>query len=319
MEHRTVIFIALGLLSANLGAQTTTGTWQLYPPQTQNSTQLSIRPPVNSDGSSVWSVKATIPIQYDVMIGYGPVLFESLQSGDPAYSALTFSPASTTSLSQITNLSAEYTFTHGNCYGGTMRWSIVFTDNSYIYVYYGKDSTFWPDCSSDLTDPTIDQSGLNMINANFDNAGGDVRYETSGHPGSYTTYADVLTFAAGRTINWIGLILDGAWQADQIVSLGHVTVNDNTFIPKSGNLTRVCPTVPATIQVSKIGSSAPLTIDELLVANGPDTGTQFRMVDCKYMYNLPGKSLGPGQYQVDAIINDAPATQTGIGTKFALK
>jgi hypothetical protein len=97
-------------------------------------------------------------------------------------------------------------------------------------------------------------------------------------------------------------------------------VNDNTFVPKSGGLTAVCPTSPATIQVSKIGASGSLTIDESLVSTIPDQGTSFRIVGCKYQYNISGKSIGVGSYKVDVLINGgSPAIQTGGGTQFGLK
>jgi hypothetical protein len=189
-----------------------------------------------------------------------------------------------------------------------------------VYIYYGKTSMSWQDCRSNTSDPSIDQSGLNMVKANFDRAGDDARYEVTDHsPSYYTTYANAASFATGKTVAWVGLILDGGWHADQIVNLGFVTVNDNTFVPKSGGFTAVCPTAPAIIQVSKVGASGQLTIDESVVANGPDTGTFFRINGCKYQYNISGKPLGPGLYQVDAIINGEPAIQTGSGTRFALK
>jgi hypothetical protein len=223
------------------------------------------------------------------------------------------------SFDQLTNLSAVYQFAMGTCYGGSMRWSIGFADGSTIYVYYGKSSTFWQDCSSNTSDPSIDQSGLNMIKANFDLAGDDARYEIQGSvPQAYITYAAASAFATGRTISYVALVLDGGWHADQVVNLGFVTVNDNTFVPNSGNFSAVCPTAPATIQVSTIGSAGGLTVDESVTANGPDTGSLFRIVGCKYMYNINGKSLGAGQYQVDAIIGGTPAQQVYI-TKFALK
>jgi hypothetical protein len=116
---------------------------------------------------------------------------------------------------------------------------------------------------------------------------------------------------------------------DQVLTTGYpmnVTVGTSdgstaTFVPKTAGFTAVCPTAPATIQVSKIGSSGSLTVDENVVANGPDTGSLFRINGCKYMYNISGKSLGTGQYQVDALIGTpaVPAVQTGSGTKFALK
>jgi acetyltransferase-like isoleucine patch superfamily enzyme len=308
-------------------SQTTTGTWTLDPPQAQ-ALQVSIDQPINPDGSSVFSAKAVVPIQYDLLSGYGPVVFESLLAASqqnpyvpPAFSALDFVPSNITAFSQITNLSAEYGFTTGTCHGGALRWSIGFSDGSTIFIYYGKDSGFWNDCSSNTSDPTIDQSGLNMIGAHFDGGatGTDVRYETSDHPGTYTTYNNALSCAVSKTLTNIVLVLDAGWGGNQILNLGHVTVNDNTFIPQSANFTSSCPAQPAQIQVSSIGSSNNLTVDESVANVGPDTGLQFRMVDCKYKYNLAGKALGPGHYQVDVLVNNAPLLQTGIGTRFYLK
>jgi hypothetical protein len=195
-----MLFASCSLLHAQLA-----GTWTLYPPQAQ-SYQVSIDPPINADGTSVWPVKATIPVQYDLLIGYGPVVFESLVSGYntnpnvfPAFSNLDFKPSSAITFSQLNTLNAVFTFTSGNCYGGTPRWSILFNDNTYMYVYYGSDSTFWQDCTSNLSDTTISQSGLNMINANFDGAsGGDPRYEISANPNHYTTYDNALAIRDGE-------------------------------------------------------------------------------------------------------------------------
>jgi hypothetical protein len=220
---------------------------------------------------------------------------------------------------QLTSLSAVFTFSSGGCYGGSPRWIVHFMDDSDIQIYYGSVSSSYQDCVSNLADPKVNQSGLNMIKANFDGIGDDVRYERSDHsPSFYTTYADAAIFAAGKTIKWIAFTVDSGWKNDQVINLGFVTVNDNTFVPQSGGFTPVCPTDPATIQVSKVGAAGQLTIDEDVLANGPDTGKLFRMVDCKYMYNISGKSLGTGQYVVDAIINGVPATQVHV-TKFALK
>jgi hypothetical protein len=319
MKHRTVVFLALGLLAASLGAQTTSGTWTLYPPQA-TITQLSIDPPVNADGSSVWPVKATIPIQYDVATGPGPVVFTSYKLGS-TYSYLDFSPSPSVTFGQITNLSAVYTFTTGNCELGALRWSVTTPDILYdgqpasLYIYYGAEPNT-TDCKS--TGPATNQSGLNMIGMT------DLRYDTSHIGGTfYDTYADAVALLGNDAISSVTLVLDGgqAGGNDQVVTLGNVTVNDNTFVPLSGGFSPVCATAVATIQVSQIGASAPLTIDENVGSNGPDTGTQFRINGCKYQYNIAGKSLGAGLYQVNAIINGVPAVQTGgsIGTQFALK
>jgi hypothetical protein len=318
------------LLLGSLAFGQTAGTWNLYPPQATIN-QVSIDPPINADGSSVWSSKATVPVQYDVLAGYGPVVFESLLSSYqpggnpnvfPAFSYLDFAPSSSLTFSQITNLSAVYTFTNGTCHGGALRWSVSLSTGKNIHIYYGKYSSF-ADCSSITTDPTIDQSGLNMINANFDGLGGDLRYDTSQLVGGtfYDTYAHAITLAGAATVTDATLVLDAGWGGDQVVTLGFVTVNDNTFVPKSGGFTSVCPTAPATIQVSMVGSSALLTVDETLDNGTADTGTQFRIVDCKYQYNIAGKSLPKGQFKVNVIINGSvvPQTTDPIGTQFALK
>lgn len=306
MNYRPVVLLALGLLAASLGAQTTTGTWTLYPPQA-TTTQLSIDQPINADGSSVWSAKATVPVQYDVLTGYGPVVFSSYFAGS-TYSYLDFAGPAT--FDQITNLSAVYTFTTGNCHGGALRWSVN-SDIGTLYIYYGAEPNT-TDCTT--VGPSTNQSGLNMIGMS------DSRYDTSHIGGTfYDTYANAKALLENRAISSVTLVLDAGWDGDQVVSLGNVTVNDNTFVPKSGGFTAICPTAPATIQVSKIGPSGSLTVDESLDSTVPDQGTSFRIVGCKYQYNISGKSLGTGQYQVDAIINGVPAVQTGSGTKFALK
>ena len=66
------------------------------------------------------------------------------------------------------------------------------------------------------------------------------------------------------------------WGGDQVVSLGHVTVNDNTFVPMNSTPSPICPSQPATIQVSKIGSSGSLTVDETPTSTQKDTGVLFR-------------------------------------------
>jgi hypothetical protein len=274
----------------------------------------------------VWSYKATVPVQYDVLAGPGPVVFESLLSAYnanllvfPAFSYLDFAPSSSLTFSQITNLSAVYTFTTGTCHWGALRWSVSLSTGGSIFIYYGKSRNF-TDCSSNPADTTIDQSGLNMINANFDGLGGDFRYDTSQISGGtfYDTYAHAVTLAGAATVTDATLVLDGGG-GDQVVTLGHVTVNDNRFVPKSGGFTSVCPTAPATIQVSMVGSSTLLTVDETLDNSTADTGTQFRIVDCKYQYNIAGKSLGKGQFNVGVLINSTLVQQTGSGTVFALK
>jgi hypothetical protein len=170
------------------------------PATNTNRNQVSIDPPINADRSSVWSSKATVPVQYDVLAGYGPVFFSSYKASG-SYSYLDFVPNSALTFDQIANLSAVYTFTDGSCHGGALRWSVSLSTGKSIWIYYGKYPTF-ADCSSNTADPTINQSGLNMINANFDGTGGDLRYDTSQlSPGTqYNTYANAVTLAGSATV-----------------------------------------------------------------------------------------------------------------------
>lgn len=307
---RCFVATTLLFLSSFAMCQTTTGTWTLFPPQA-TTYQVSIDQPINPDGSSVFSSKATVPVQYDVLSGPGPVVFSSYVAGK-TYSNLDFAPNPALTFDQITNLTAVYSFTTGNCLLGSLRWSVN-SDIGALFIYYGAEPNT-TDCTS--TGAATNQSGINMIGLS------DLRYDTSQIGGTfYDTYAHAKALLEGHAISSVTLVLDGgqAGGGDQVVSLGNVTVNDNTYAPQTGGYATVCPTTPATIQVSKVGSSGALTIDESVASVVPDSGTQFRIVGCKYQYNISGKSLGAGQYKVDVLINGVPVIQTGSGTQFALK
>lgn len=115
--------VLLGLLTftLNLHAQNATGTWTLYPAQTQTAiNQVSVQQPINPDGTSVWSAsKGVVPVQFSLSTGfsYGPVAFSSLLSTS-SFSYLSFAPNPSLTFDQISSLIANYTFTTGNCHGG---------------------------------------------------------------------------------------------------------------------------------------------------------------------------------------------------------
>jgi hypothetical protein len=82
------------------------------------------------------------------------------------------------------------------------------------------------------------------------------------------------------------LLLDAGWGGDQVVVLGNVTVNGNTFMPAGGVATPTCALPPATIQTSKTSPLPSGAVNEPLTIQPGDDNSQFRIVDCKYMYNL---------------------------------
>ena len=44
-------------------------------------------------------------------------------------------------------------------------------------------------------------------------------------------------------------------------------------------------------------------IDEMVYSGSADTGSNFRIDSCQYVYNLSASALGVGTYQVDIMIN----------------
>lgn len=276
MKRALLMLILLLTASAAL-AQTFPGSWELYPAQTQTY-QVSVQQPINPDGTSVWSAnKGVVPVQFTLSKAYGPVLFESLQNaelncvGTSGFdcSYLFFYPESATTFSQITNLTAVYTFTTGNCAGGSLRWEIGFTDKTVLYIYYGEVPSF-TECK------TPNQSGTNLLTLT------DARFQTTSWGGPYYgTYADALGLSGSRQISYIVLALDGGWSTSQAVTLGNVTVNNNTFQPLTGSAP-TCDLPPATIQVTRLNSQTP-GVDEQAIQQNADFGDSFRVIDCKYI------------------------------------
>ena len=128
-------------------------------------------------------------------------------------------------MSGITNLTAAYAFTTGNCHGGSLRWSIVTPGtNKSIFVYYGAAPN-----STDCT--TADQSTTNMVSLT------DLRVDTSQVGGTfYDTWAHALTLAGSYAVTKVDLVLDSGWGGDQVLTLGNVAVNGNVWTPTGGGV-----------------------------------------------------------------------------------
>jgi len=299
-----------------------------------------VNQPINSDGSSNFPAKrGVIPVSFSLFTAPGAPVFQSIgsdgYSGFPGVgtgsvyandcSYLSFTPTNTSlTFSQLTTLVAVYNFTTGNCHGGSLRWSIVLANGAVIKIYYGGDSQFWIDCKS--TGAATNQSGLNMINANFDGQlGGDKRYETTASGGSYVKYADALAFAQAQNspVASVILALDSRWQqtdgtGDQILTLENVQVitslpTNDTFSPLSGGATQTCTLPAAQILVNKTSGLDQGSVNEVLSVSGADASGYFRVVDCKCIYNLAVSPLpGAGGYSVSAQINGTLATNPAI-------
>lgn len=297
--------LSLALMVGMAFAQSPAGTWELYPLQGSVYT-TQVQQPINADGSSNFKStgKAVIPIKFALTTAPGPVVFQSIGSDTDTsndYSYLSFTPSSPLTFSQIANLSAVYTFTQGNCHGGSLRWSVRTSPTQSVFIYYGAAPNF-TDCTS------ADQSGVNMTTLT------DARYDTSQVGGTfYDNYTGAVALVGSATIVRASLVLDSGWGGDQVINpVKNVTVNNNIFVPAVGS-TPTCDLPPATIQITKTSGSPSGLVNEPLTIQPADNNSQFRIVECKYMYNLDTSSLsGAGTYKVEAVINGNPAAGPAI-------
>jgi hypothetical protein len=69
-----------------------------------------------------------------------------------------------------------------------------------------------------------------------------------------------------------------------------------------------CVLPPATIAVARSGGEAgPEPVNESLYAGASDSGSDFRVGECQYHYNLRAAQLGPGSYRVAILIDGTEA------------
>jgi hypothetical protein len=301
------LVLAFGTLRGGvaLAQPTTTGTWELFPEQATAYT-TAVQQPINADGTSNFKFtgKNVIPIKFSVSTEFGPVILQSIGSDastDNDFSFLSFTPGAQLTFNQITNLITGYTFSEGNCHGGALRWSVRVSATQSVFIYYGASPNF-TDCTSN--GPATNQSAVNMINRP------ELRYDTSQIAGGtfYDSYAHALTLVGSMPIVRASLVLDGGWAGDQVINpVVNAAVNDNIFVPLSGG-GQTCDLPPATIQITQISGSATEPVNEPISIQPVDSDSQFRVVDCKYMYNLATASLpGTGRYKVEVVIDGNPA------------
>jgi len=64
-----------------------------------------------------------------------------------------------------------------------------------------------------------------------------------------------------------------------------------------------CALPPATIALTRTAGGTTGQIDESVYTGSADTGSNFRIDNCQYIYNLNSSALGVGTYRVDIKIN----------------
>ena len=291
------------------------GTWSAYPGQS-TTYETAVQQPINADGTSKFkgNGNAVIPVKFALSQGTGPFVFESIGSDNPGvdYSYLSFTVNPPVTFNDITELSAAYSFTEGNCHGGSLRWQVRVDlgggKTPAVFIYYGDYPSF--------TDGTT-QSGTNLIGMS------DLRYDTSQIPGGafYDSYAHAQTLIGTAPIIRATLMLDSGWGGDQRVSLTSATVATSTytetFTPQpESSMTPIRPTSQALFGISKIGVTPPGVVNEPVTIQPRDSNGIFRIVDGKYMYNLATSSLmGAGTYNVYATIDGTTLLVAGFDLK----
>jgi hypothetical protein len=78
-------------------------------------------------------------------------------------------------------------------------------------------------------------------------------------------------------------------------------------VPVKFNLTQngvaTCELPPATIAVTRTAGGVIGEINESVYSGNADTGSNFRIDNCQYAYNLNSRALGAGTYRVDVLID----------------
>lgn len=314
--HRLSVLVCTVLVGAIATASVFAleGTWELYPAQ-GSTYQVSVQQPINSDGTSNFKAngKAVIPIKFSLSEGPGPAVFQSIGSDQDStndFSFLSFTPSEPVTFAQITHLSAVYTFTQGDCHGGSLRWSVRTGPTQSVFIYYGVPPAFGNGGTGGCTPSGggANQTGLDLLEQT------GLRFDLTQYGGPfYGSYADALALVGEMTVIRASLVLDSGWGGDQVLTLTNATVNDNTFVPETGGLTPTCDLPPATIQITKTAGSGTGAVNEPVTIQPADDNDEFRVVDCKYMYNLATSSLsGSGTYEVKLLIGATPAGGSAV-------
>jgi hypothetical protein len=302
---------------------TPNGTWTAYPGQSA-SYGAAVQQPINTDGSSNFKPngKAVIPVKFALSEGTGAFVFESYSDSDPAtapYSFLEFDPTNPPTLTQVTHLSAIYDFTVGDCYAGSLRWTLYLNDGGVIRnldVHYQPGAN---GLSDQFCQPNT--SGANM--ADLTSTDPYVVTQQFNHaPYVFTspynnTWSEAVAQLGGLSVLGMNLIVESGYVGDQDVDLTSATVGvttgtpyTETFTPEPASATTpVCPTDEATISITKSDGVSSGPVNEPVSIQPQDDDGIFRIVDCKYMYNLATSSLsGVGTYTVFATIGSTTFT-----------
>jgi hypothetical protein len=289
-----MLFAALPVL-----AQDTTGTWTPSM-QPEVTTEINVISPLGKN-KPLNCKRNVIPVKFSVTNTTEElVLVSNTADTDTTndFSTLSFDPESTLTVADLTNLTAVYDVTAGNCGGGSLRWEIDTTAGN-VFVYYGAYPNF-----DDCNDAATSQSGVNLLT--LDDARVDSSQVLAGS--QYNTWDAFVAEFGELTVEAVRLVSDGGWsQPDGIQSfeISSATVNDNTF-DGTEDAEALCDLPAATIRVTD-ADGEPVEVQSIQKG---DDDTMFTVDDsCQYHFNLVNP--GPGTYTVEVIVEgESIATTT---------
>ena len=74
-----------------------------------------------------------------------------------------------------------------------------------------------------------------------------------------------------------------------------------------------CDLPPATIAVTRTAGGVIGQVNESVYSGNADTGSNFRIDSCQYVYNLNSRALGAGTYRVDILISGQVVGSASFG------
>lgn len=301
MKRVFFLLTLVSLLGASLEAQT--GTWSLFGDASQGVVyHATVQQPINPGGDSVFIAnRGVVPVKFTLASGPGSKVTAYSIDGN-TYGGVEFTPSSTLLLSDIRSLVATFTIS-GSCGGGSPRFSIDVGAGQHVFVYLGATPNF--------TDCTADASSVELLGLN------DSRVDTSQLGGKfYDTWANAVANYGSSVVQGIALVVDGGWLTQQTITITQIQIGSNIYNPPT-SLSPTCTLPDATIDIFKNGATTPLSIDEVAYNIPADTGSNFRVSSCQYVYNLSARALGAGTYSV--YVNISPGGDLDDPGKFALK
>ena len=167
-------------------------------------------------------------------------------------------------LTQVTQLSAEFNVTDDDCAGGSPRFVVNYAGNQNFSVYFGPSPSF-TGCTANTW----------LSTGNLVGTAEALRVDTSHLTGGSvnSTWAQAIALVGNQPITSINLVVDSSWKfadLEQTVLVRNVKLNNETFlVPATPKPPKVNPTTACKAQLATLGRTA---FNELWAVSGTSNG-----------------------------------------------